>query len=36
MMGASQEVVDSSSSYALWMFAGNYTVTFLFLDQCSI
>jgi len=31
MMGASQAVVDSSSSYALWMFAGNYTVTFLFL-----
>ncbi len=31
LMGASQEVVDSSSSYALWMFAGNYTVTFLFL-----
>jgi putative MATE family efflux protein len=31
MVGASQEVVDSSSSYALWMFAGNYTVTFLFL-----
>jgi putative MATE family efflux protein len=31
LMGASQEVVDTSSSYALWMFAGNYTVTFLFL-----
>ncbi|MBX2895730.1 MAG: MATE family efflux transporter [Cyclobacteriaceae bacterium] len=33
LMGASQEVVDSSSSYALWMFAGNYTVTFLFLNN---
>lgn len=31
LMGASQEVVDTSSSYALWMFAGNYTVTLLFL-----
>jgi putative MATE family efflux protein len=33
LMGASQEVVDSSSTYALWMFAGNYTVTFLFLNN---
>jgi putative MATE family efflux protein len=31
LMGASQDVIASSSSYALWMFAGNYTVTFLFL-----
>lgn len=31
MMGASQEVITSSSSYAFWMFTGNYTVTFLFL-----
>ena len=31
LMGASQQVIDSSSSYALWMFAGNYTVTLLFL-----
>ncbi len=31
LMGASQAVIDSSSSYALWMFAGNYTVTLLFL-----
>jgi len=31
LMGASQDVITSSSSYTLWMFAGNYTVTFLFL-----
>ncbi|MCW5909792.1 MAG: MATE family efflux transporter [Cyclobacteriaceae bacterium] len=31
LMGASQQVVDSSAGYALWMFAGNYTVTLLFL-----
>jgi putative MATE family efflux protein len=31
LMGASQEVIISSGSYAFWMFAGNYTVTFLFL-----
>ena len=31
MMGASQVVIDSSGSYAFWMFAGNYTVTLLFL-----
>ncbi len=31
MMGASQEVITSSSSYAFWMFTGNYTLTFLFL-----
>ncbi len=31
LMGASQAVISSSSSYAFWMFAGNYTVTFLFL-----
>jgi putative MATE family efflux protein len=31
LMGASQEVITSSSSYAFWMFTGNYTVTFLFL-----
>lgn len=31
LMGASQAVLDSSSSYALWMFGGNYTVTLLFL-----
>jgi putative MATE family efflux protein len=31
MMGASQAVLQSSSRYALWMFAGNYTVTLLFL-----
>ncbi len=31
LMGASQEVLTSSSSYALWMFGGNYTVTLLFL-----
>lgn len=31
LMGASQGVLDSSSSYALWMFAGNYTITFLFV-----
>lgn len=31
LMGASKQVIDSSSSYALWMFAGNYTVTLLFL-----
>ncbi len=31
MMGASEAVLTSSSSYALWMFAGNYTVTLLFL-----
>ncbi len=31
LMGASHDVITSSSSYAFWMFAGNYTVTFLFL-----
>ena len=31
LMGASQAVLDTSSSYALWMFGGNYTVTLLFL-----
>jgi putative MATE family efflux protein len=31
LMGASNDVITSSSSYALWMFAGNYTVTLLFL-----
>jgi putative MATE family efflux protein len=31
LMGASQDVITHSSSYALWMFAGNYTVTLLFL-----
>jgi putative MATE family efflux protein len=31
LMGASEEVIRTSSSYALWMFAGNYTVTLLFL-----
>lgn len=31
LMGASPDVITYSSSYALWMFAGNYTVTFLFL-----
>lgn len=31
LMGASDAVLESSSSYALWMFAGNYTVTLLFL-----
>jgi putative MATE family efflux protein len=31
LMGASEDVIRSSSSYAFWMFAGNYTVTFLFL-----
>lgn len=31
LMGASQNVIASSSSYAFWMFTGNYTVTFLFL-----
>ncbi|MFN8886324.1 MAG: MATE family efflux transporter, partial [Cyclobacteriaceae bacterium] len=31
MMGASEAVLTSSSSYALWMFTGNYTVTLLFL-----
>jgi putative MATE family efflux protein len=31
LMGASEAVLDSSSSYALWMFAGNYTITLLFL-----
>lgn len=31
LMGASQSVLDTSSSYALWMFGGNYTVTLLFL-----
>lgn len=31
LMGASQGVITSSSSYAFWMFAGNYSVTFLFL-----
>ncbi|MBN8577631.1 MAG: MATE family efflux transporter [Cytophagales bacterium] len=33
LMGASQAVVDSSGGYAFWMFAGNYTVTFLFLNN---
>ncbi len=31
LMGASQDVITSSSSYAFWMFAGNYTITLLFL-----
>ncbi len=31
LMGASADVITHSSSYALWMFAGNHTVTFLFL-----
>ncbi len=31
LMGASQDVITTSSSYAFWMFTGNYTVTFLFL-----
>jgi putative MATE family efflux protein len=31
LMGASEELLNTSSSYALWMFAGNYTVTLLFL-----
>lgn len=31
LMGASQDLLNSSASYALWMFAGNYTVTLLFL-----
>lgn len=31
LMGASNDVITSSSSYAFWMFAGNYTVTLLFL-----
>jgi len=31
LMGASEGVISSSSSYAFWMFAGNYTVTLLFL-----
>jgi putative MATE family efflux protein len=31
LMGASEDVIINSSSYALWMFAGNYTVTLLFL-----
>jgi putative MATE family efflux protein len=31
LMGASNVVITSSSSYAFWMFAGNYTVTLLFL-----
>lgn len=31
LMGASQAVISSSSSYAFWMFTGNYTVTLLFL-----
>ena len=31
LMGASQAVLDSSASYAFWMFAGNYTVTLLFI-----
>lgn len=33
LMGASEAVVSSSSSYALWMFGGNYTVTLLFLNN---
>lgn len=31
LMGASTQVIESSSSYAFWMFTGNYTVTLLFL-----
>jgi putative MATE family efflux protein len=31
LMGASQDVITSSSFYAFWMFAGNYTITLLFL-----
>lgn len=31
LMGASNDVITSSSSYAFWMFTGNYTVTLLFL-----
>ncbi|MEQ1588051.1 MAG: MATE family efflux transporter [Cyclobacteriaceae bacterium] len=31
LMGASNDVITTSSSYAFWMFAGNYTVTLLFL-----
>jgi putative MATE family efflux protein len=31
LLGASHEVIATSSSYALWMFGGNYTVTLLFL-----
>jgi len=31
LMGASQDVITSSSSYAFWMFAGNFTITLLFL-----
>lgn len=31
LMGASEAVLTSSSSYALWMFGGNYTITLLFL-----
>lgn len=31
LMGASDDVIASSSSYALWMFAGNFTITLLFL-----
>jgi putative MATE family efflux protein len=31
LMGASQDLIATSSSYAFWMFTGNYTVTFLFL-----
>ncbi len=31
LMGASDDVITSSSSYALWMFGGNFTITLLFL-----
>jgi len=31
LMGASELVINTSSSYTFWMFTGNYTVTLLFL-----
>jgi putative MATE family efflux protein len=30
-IGASPEVIESGSDFALWMFAGNYSITLLFL-----
>lgn len=33
IMGASEAVITSSSGYAFWMFAGNYTITLLFLNN---
>ncbi|MCU0418418.1 MAG: MATE family efflux transporter [Cyclobacteriaceae bacterium] len=31
LLGASEAVIDAGSSYTLWMFGGNYTVTLLFV-----